>query len=251
MKPSRGHSWFFTITLISDPLRTASNASRLCVRGNVFVINCLRSTTPRESKSIAEGKHDDVYRVIPEKSQAVSHEPAQDCQIHSPRTSSSLFVTASVGKMWVCTWPRPTPRSTIPCQRYSVMQGKLFTYTALFGKSHSEQSTILRSARFNHPVHSFIIAQPSLGKSLCCLDLCPLPFDIPERLMIFFLHHPSLPISNSSARRLRPKLPGQSVPIHLRLQLARLGGERCIKKHMIDDGSASDGGYILARKFDS
>lgn len=53
-------SWFFTITLICLPLATASNASADLVSGNLIVMSCLRSTTPRESMSMAEGKHEAV-----------------------------------------------------------------------------------------------------------------------------------------------------------------------------------------------
>lgn len=59
------------MTLISSPLSTASNASLLRLSGKTFVISCFRFTALRASRSIAFGKHGEVYRVIP----AVSYPP--------------------------------------------------------------------------------------------------------------------------------------------------------------------------------
>ena len=63
------YSWFLIMTLISLPLRTASNASRLSPSVYFFVIKGLTSTTPRASMSMAFGKQDAVYLVMPENDQ--------------------------------------------------------------------------------------------------------------------------------------------------------------------------------------
>ena len=57
------------MTLISLPLRTASNASRLSPSVYFFVIKGFTSTTPRASMSMAFGKQDAVYLVMPENGQ--------------------------------------------------------------------------------------------------------------------------------------------------------------------------------------
>jgi hypothetical protein len=94
------------MTLICFPLLTASNASFACVMGYVTVMRGFKSTTPRFSISIAEGKHDAVYRVIP----IISFHLLLQCE-GSPLTSSSLFVTAMFGNTEVWTWFSPTCRT--------------------------------------------------------------------------------------------------------------------------------------------
>jgi hypothetical protein len=93
------------MTLICFPLLTASNASFAFVMGYVTVMRGFKSTTPRFSMSIAEGKHDAVYRVIPIISLVRLLGDV-------PLTSSSLFVTAIFGNTEVWTWFSPTCRTT-------------------------------------------------------------------------------------------------------------------------------------------
>ena len=122
-------SWFCTITLISPPARTASNASLDFDNGKTLVMSCLRSTTPRERRSMAEGKHEAVYRV-------------------TPRTSISLFVTARVGNVlvWIC--PKPTARSTSQLQADEVGQNVTHkphpVSQLLYREAHSPQRRSLQ-----------------------------------------------------------------------------------------------------------
>ena len=107
---STNYSWFLIMTLISLPLRTASNASRLSPSVYFFVIKGLTSTTPRASMSIAFGKQDAVYLVMPENGQ-LWFSSSSDGRV--PFTSSSLAVTAIIGKTLVSTCPKPTAMSTL------------------------------------------------------------------------------------------------------------------------------------------
>jgi hypothetical protein len=95
------------MTLICLPLLTASNASLAFVMGYVTVMRGFKSTTSRFNISIADGKHDAVYRVIP----IISfYRSIQEMDL--PLTSSSLFVTAILGNTEVWTWLSPTCKTT-------------------------------------------------------------------------------------------------------------------------------------------
>jgi hypothetical protein len=136
------------MTLICFPLLTASSASLAFVMGYVIVMRGFKSTTPRFSISIAEGKHEAVYRVIPTRQLW-----STSTWLNLPLTSSSLFVTAIFGNTEVCTWFRPTCRTD--CQLEHGSHSTDVQVPPCFAKA------IPRSIQSSAPLASTTLSTPS------------------------------------------------------------------------------------------